>query len=166
MKKVLVLMTIFALSGCEPFPEETSSSSVDTPNKISIDNTTNSSLDASIDAPITSEITNSSNNIEPEQSTNQTISDTSPNVEDVSNPSVDEPQETPIDNKREKAKKQISSNAGKLEIVGTSTLVNGTIEYYYMKRIEQEDAICFMGSNSVTWNLALSCIPKPITTEK
>ena len=144
MKKVLVLIAALALAGCEPFPDDSKTAKPDnTPSKQTHQTapkpesvSTDSTPVVSTSTPTTSTLVVAGTTIEVSAPAEAAV------------PVAEEPEEKPTP-------ERIVPNAGKLQIIGTS----GDNDYY-MKRVEQPEAICYVVSNSVTWDLAVSCVPK------
>ena len=97
----------------------------------------------------------------PTQSTDSKPTSVAPVQEPAKPEPVSTAQETTT-SEPETDEKPISPNAGALEVVAWASNKQGK-QYYYLKRIEQKDAVCFLTINSVTWDSSLSCIPKPVT---
>jgi hypothetical protein len=170
MKKVLVLLTVLALSGCEPFPSdeptvptaaEQPTKTKETPAPSSFSPNANPSMDKKSDAaPSTSNTSSTTDEMAP---TVKKVTPTSISTESVPVSKPEKPE--PVVIEREEPDPVMVPNAGKLQIIGTSGK-----QVYYMKKVEQPDANCYVVSNSVTWDTSVSCVPAvnkpPVTTGK
>lgn len=165
MKRLAIVMTLVVattsvlLSGCEPFPDDApKTSGNNTPTKtvaeakapaVNTPTATSGSQKPSDATPVQSTTSSASTDSAPTSAEAQsTVStDNKPEVKpeepepvSVAEPEDDEPKMVP--------------NAGKLQIIGTSGK-----DVYYMKKVEQPDANCYVVSNSVTWDTSVSCVP-------
>lgn len=170
MKKVLVLLTVLVLAGCEPFPTneppvppaaEQPTKTKETPASSSSPNASPSTDKTSDAVPSTSNTPSTTDEMAP---TVKKVTPTSISTESVPVPKPEKPDPV-VEFEPEEPDPVIVPNAGKLQIIGTS----GN-QVYYMKKVEQPDANCYVVSNSVTWYTSVSCVPAvnkpPVTTGK
>lgn len=168
---LVVIMTSALLSGCEPFPSDApvTSAAADKPTK-----TPEQTKAPAINTPTTSGTEKQSDASPTKSTTTSTSVDQAPIVEQkeiqststenipVAKPEEPESVEVPQEESEDDSPK-LAPNAGKLQIIGSA----GN-EVYYMKKVEQPDANCYVVSNSVTWDTSVSCVPAdnkpPVTT--
>jgi len=172
MKRFAIVMTLVVattsvlLSGCEPFPDDTPTSSGDTPTK-----TVAEAKAPAVNTPTTTG-TQKQSDADPVQSTaSSTPADSAPtsvksevqstvSAENKPEAKPEEPEPVAVPEPEDDEPK-LAPNAGKLQIIGTAGK-----EVYYMKKVEQPDANCYVVSNSVTWDTSVSCVPANNVTKK
>lgn len=170
MKRLAIVMTLVVattsvlLSGCEPFPDDTPTKAGDTPTT-----TAAKAKEPAVNTPTTTG-TQKQSDAAPVQSTaSSTPSDAAPTSVKTevqsTNSTENKPEAKPADPEPvaepEDDEPKLAPNAGKLQIIGTAGK-----EVYYMKKVEQPDANCYVVSNSVTWDTSVSCVPADNVTKK
>ena len=175
MKRLVIVMSLVAvmtsalLAGCEPFPSDApvSSPAADKPTKTpeqakapAVNTPTTSGTEKQSDAsPTTS--TEASAPVEQAPVVEQKKVQSTDNTDNTPVAKPEEPE--PAAEPEEDSDPVMVPNAGKLQIIGTSGK-----DVYYMKKVEQPDANCYVVSNSVTWDTSVSCVPAankpPVTT--
>lgn len=168
MKRLAIVMTLVVattsvlLSGCEPFPSDVpvSSPAADKPTKTpeqakapAVNTPTTSGTEKQSDASPTTSTTTSTSVDEAPVVEQKEVQSTSSENTPVAKPEEPEPAEVQQEESEDDSP-QLAPNAGKLQIIGTSGK-----DVYYMKKVEQPDANCYVVSNSVTWDTSVSCVP-------
>lgn len=159
---LVVIMTSALLSGCEPFPSDApvTSAAADKPTKTpeqtkapAVNTPTTSGTEKQSDAAPTKSTTTSTSVDEAPVVEQKEVQSTSSENTPVAKPEEPEPAEVQQEESEDDSP-QLAPNAGKLQIIGTSGK-----DVYYMKKVEQPDANCYVVSNSVTWDTSVSCVP-------
>lgn len=164
MKRLLILViSSVLLSGCEPFPEDAPASSGDTPTKSVAE-----AKAPKVNTPSTTE-TQKQSDAAPVQSTaSSTPADAPTSVKtevqstsSAGNQPAAKPEEPEPVVEPEDDQPKLAPNAGKLQIIGSVGK-----QVYYMKKVEQPDANCYVVTNSVTWDTSVSCVAADNVTKK
>jgi hypothetical protein len=169
---MVVVMTSALLAGCEPFPSDTevASASADKPAKTqeqpkapAVNTPTTSGTEKQSDASPTKSTESPASVPQSPVVEQKEVHETNNSVSTENTPAVKPEEPEPVV-EDESDTPQLAPNAGKLQIIGSAGK-----EVYYMKKVTQPDANCYVVSNSVTWDTSVSCVPAantPVTSGK